>query len=125
MLVVTAAVAGRRIFWLMKLIRSGQADKSRVHEPEARAERVGEEVLGQKRLLKWAGPGIAHFFTFWGFNILGLTIIECYGALVVSKDFAIPFFGHARWLGFLEDFFAVAVLVAIIWFAINRLRNAP
>ena len=56
-------------------------------------------------------PGLAHFFTFWGFNVLGITIIECYGALVISKDFAFPFFGHARWLGFLEDFFAVAVLL--------------
>src|SRR5580698_10607021 len=121
MLAVTAALAGRRIFWLVKLIRSGQADKSRVRQPEARAEGVGQEVLGQKRLLKWAGPGLAHFFTFWGFNILGITIIECYGALVIDKKVAFPFFGHARWLGFLEDFFAVAVLLAICWFAINRL----
>ncbi len=125
MLVVTIAVAGRRIFWLFKLIRSGQADITRTREPKERAEDVGEEVLGQKRLLKWFGPGFAHFFTFWGFNILGLTIIEAYGALVFSQDFAIPFFGHARWLGFLEDFFAVAVLLAVAWFAVNRLRNGP
>ena len=82
-------------------------------------------MFGQRRLLKWSAPGIAHFFTFWGFVILGLTIIEAYGALVISKDFAFPFFGHARWLGFVEDFFAVAVLLAIIWFAVNRLLNAP
>jgi len=125
MLLVTAAVAGRRILWLARLIRSGQRDVGRTHEPRPRAINGGEEVLGQKKLLKWAGPGLAHFFTFWGFNVLGLTILEAFGALVISKDFAIPFFGHARWLGFLEDFFAIAVLVAIIWFAINRLRNAP
>src|SRR5699024_7442124 len=29
------------------------------------------------------------------------------------------------WLGFLEDLFAVLVLVAIIWFAINRWRTYP
>jgi Fe-S oxidoreductase len=125
MLVVTAAVAGRRILWLVKLIRSGAADKNRTHEPKAHAENAGEEVLGQRKLLKWAGPGLAHFFTFWGFNVLGLTIVEAYGALVISRDFAFPFFGHARWLGFIEDLFAVAVLIAIIWFSINRLRNAP
>jgi Fe-S oxidoreductase len=45
--------------------------------------------------------------------------------LVISEDFAFPFFGHARWLGFLEDFFAVAVLVALIVFATLRLVNAP
>jgi Fe-S oxidoreductase len=125
MLAVTVAVAGRRIVWLVKLIRSGRADKSRVHEPASRAENAGEEVLGQRKLLKWIGPGGAHFFTFWGFNILGITIVECYGALVISRDFAFPFFGHARWLGFLEDLFAVAVLVAVIGFYINRKRNAP
>jgi Fe-S oxidoreductase len=125
MLVVTAAIAGRRIHWLFTLIRSGQADKTRTRDPQARAVSEGEEVLGQKKLLKWAGPGVAHFFTFWGFNVLGITIIECYGALVISKDFAFPFFGHARWLGFLEDFFAVAVLLAIIWFSINRVVSSP
>jgi Fe-S oxidoreductase len=125
MLVVTAAIAGRRIFWLFRLIRSGQPDKGRTHEQEERAEGVGEEVLGQKRLLKWLGPGLAHFFTFWGFNVLGITIIEAFGALVISEDFAFPFFGHARWLGFLEDFFAVAVLLAIIWFSINRVISSP
>jgi Fe-S oxidoreductase len=125
MLVVTAAVAGRRILWLIKLIRSGAADKNRTHEPREHIENAGEEVLGQRKLLKWAGPGVAHFFTFWGFNILGITIVEAYGALVISRDFAFPFFGHARWLGFVEDLFAVAVLVAIIWFYINRKRNAP
>ena len=111
MLVVTAAIAGRRIFWLFKLIRSGQPDKTRTRNPQERAVSEGEEVLGQKKLLKWAGPGLAHFFTFWGFIVLGITIIESYGALVISQDFAFPFFGHARWLGFLEDFFAVAVLL--------------
>jgi len=83
------------------------------------------EVFGQRRLLRWSVPGIAHFFTFWGFIVLAITIVEAYGALVISEDFAFPFFGHARWLGFLEDFFAVAVLVALIVFATLRLVNAP
>lgn len=125
MLVVTAAIAGRRILWLFTLIRSGKKDISRRQEPREHVENAGEEVLGQRKLLKWTGAGLAHFFTFWGFNILGLTVVEAYGALVLSRDFAFPIFGHAQWLGFVEDLFAVAVLVAIIWFAINRLRNAP
>ena len=69
--------------------------------------------------------GAAHFLTFWGFIILGITIIEAYGALVVSEDFAFPFFGHARWLGFLEDLAAVGVLVALIAFSIIRIVQAP
>jgi len=125
MLVVTAAIAGRRIAWLTKLIRSGKPALGRTDGIEERVKVQVVEVFGQKKLLKWNAPGIAHFFTFWGFVILGATIVEAMGALVISKDFAFPIFGHARWFGFLEDFFAVAVLLGIIWFAINRLRNQP
>ena len=127
MLVVTAAIAGRRILWLVKLIRSGTTAEGRTDESGSGSRpRRRRGVLGQRQAAaSGPGPALAHFFTFWGFIILGLTVVEAFGALVISKDFAFPFFGHARWLGFLEDFFAVAVLVAIIWFAINRVRNAP
>ncbi len=125
MLVITAAVAGRRIAWLTKLIRSGTPDKTRLENIDQRVKDQLVEVFGQRRLLKWSAPGVAHFFTFWGFVILGATIVEAYGALVISRDFAFPIFGRGQWLGFLEDFFAVAVLLGIIYFAINRARNAP
>ena len=81
-------------------------------------------MLGQRKLLKWSVPGIAHFLTFWGFIILFLTIIEAYGDLF-SKTFAIPGIGHWAWVGFLEDLFAVAVLAGIITFAVIRLRTDP
>ena len=125
MLVVTAAIAGRRVAWLAKLIRSGQPAPGRWDGIEKRLQAQLVEVFGQRRLLRWSVPGVAHFLTFWGFIVLGLTIIEAYGALVIDQDFAFPFFGHARWLGFLEDFFAVAVLLGLITFAILRLRQAP
>jgi Fe-S oxidoreductase len=125
MLVVTVAIAGRRVAWLVKLIRSGKADKTRLEGIEERAKGQLVEVFGQKKLLKWNVPGVAHFLTFWGFIVLGLTIVEAYGALIVSRDFAFPIFGRARWLGGLEDFFGLAVLLGIVYFAYNRLRNAP
>jgi Fe-S oxidoreductase len=125
MTVATAAVAGRRILWLVKLIRSGAADKTRRQDVAERAITDAEEVLGQKTLLKWSIPGLAHFFTFWGFLILNLTILEAYGALVITRDFHIPLVGKWQLLGFLEDFFAVAVLVALATFAIMRIRQAP
>src|SRR5581483_4862934 len=125
MLVATAAIAGRRIAWLVRLIRSGRPAEGRTDQLQERFKDQLVEVFGQRRLLKWSAPGAAHFLTFWGFVILGITIVEAYGALVLSKDFAFPFLGHAQWLGFLEDLFAVAVLVGITYFAINRVRNAP
>ncbi len=125
MLVVTVAFAGRRIWWLTRLIRSGRPAPDRMNNFGERLRAQAVEVFGQRRLLKWSVPGVAHFLTFWGFIVLFITIIECYGALTISDDFAFPWIGHDQWLGFLEDFFAVAVLLAVIWFAINRWRNAP
>ena len=58
------------------------------------------------------GVRAAHFFTFWAFVVLAATILEAYGALF-DRDFAIPVIGHWGLLGFLEDFFAVAVLVSL------------
>ena len=67
------------------------------------------EVIGQRKLLKWTVPGVAHALTFWGFTVLLLTIIESYGDLF-SRTFAIPGIGHWAVIGFIEDLFAVAVL---------------
>jgi Fe-S oxidoreductase len=124
MTVVALAVAGRRVWWLYRLIRSGQPLKGRTDDVGARLRAHVSEVFGQRKLLRWSAPGLAHFFTFWGFVILFLTIIEAYGALI-WRDFHIPLVGRWRALGFLEDFFAVAVLLALVAFTVMRIRQAP
>jgi Fe-S oxidoreductase len=125
MTAVAFALASRRVLWLSKLIRSGRpATPVRTDDIPQRLGIQLQEVFGQRRLLKWSGPGLAHFFTFWGFVILGLTIIEAYGSLFWDR-FAIPVIGRWTWVGFLEDFFAAAVLCGLIYFAITRLRQAP
>ena len=125
---VAAAVAGRRLWWLYRLARAGQPAPERIaalrEHPARGAETQVTEVFGQRKLLKWTVPGIAHFLTFWGFVILILTIIEAYGDLF-SKTFAIPGIGTWAWVGFLEDLVAVGVLVGISTFAIIRLRSEP
>jgi Fe-S oxidoreductase len=130
-LVVTAAaavVAGRRLWWLYRLGRTGQPAPERIEavrsHPGRDAETQATEVFGQRKLLRWTVPGIAHALTFWGFIVLFLTIIEAYGDLF-SKHFAIPLIGTWAWVGFGEDLFAVAVLAGIITFAIIRLRDNP
>ena len=123
--VVALAIAGRRFLWLSRLIRSGQPAPDRVRGSLLRkAEAEVTEVAGQRKLLQWTVPGLAHFFTMWGFTILLLTIVEAYGALF-QKDFAWPGFGHTAVIGFVEDFFAVAVVVALAVFSVIRLLNAP
>jgi Fe-S oxidoreductase len=125
---VAAVLAGRRVWWLYRLGRTGQPAPERIEavrtHPGRDAEVQASEVFGQRKLLKWSVPGVAHFLTFWGFIILFLTIIEAYGDLF-SRTFAIPGIGHWAWVGFLEDLFAVAVLVGIVTFAIIRLRTSP
>ena len=126
--VAAVAIAGRRLWWLGRLGRAGQPAPERLAftraHPAEDAEVQATEVFGQRKLLKWTIPGLAHFVTFWGFIVLVFTIIEAYGDLF-SRGFAIPGIGRSFALGFLEDLFAVLVLVGIITFAIIRLSSDP
>src|ERR1700688_3680491 len=121
---VALAIAGRRFWRISKLVRSGRPAPERLHGVAARAEAELVEVGGQKKLLRWTVPGLAHAFTFWGFTILIFTIIEAYGALF-DRDFFVPLIGRGRALGFIEDFFAVAVLVALCVFTGIGNANSP
>jgi len=122
--VVAAVVAGRRLVTLYRIARLGQPVGG--SGPDARASVRAEavEVLGQRKLLRWSVPGLAHFFTFWGFQILALTILEAYGALL-WRNFHIPLIGTWPVLGFLEDLFAVAVIVSLVAFIVIRVRASP
>ncbi|WP_422742726.1 heterodisulfide reductase-related iron-sulfur binding cluster [Mycobacterium sp. WMMD1722] len=127
MLAVVGVFAAKRVLWLTKLIRSGQP----MSEGNSRKDNLGkrittqfEEVFGQTRLLRWSVPGIAHFFTMWGFFVLATVYLEAFGQLV-DHDFHIPLVGRWDVLGFLQDFFAVAVLLGIITFAIIRIMREP
>lgn len=85
-------------------------------------------VAGQLRLFRFTIPGIAHFFIFWGFAILSLTILQA----IVEGLFAfrnphllIPLIRHLGFLGLMQDFFAVFVSVAVIYGLYVRLLINP
>jgi Fe-S oxidoreductase len=118
------AFAGKRLWFLVSLARSGKQAVGRTTDAPKRVEAEATEVLGQRKLLKWTIPGLAHVFAFWGFLVLGLTILEAYGALFIS-DFGVPLVGSWPVIGFLEDLFGLLVLVGIVIFAILRLTNNP
>ena len=122
--VVCFTLAGRRFWWLSRLIRSGQDAPRRWQGFRRVTEAELVEVAGQRKLLKWTVPGLAHFFTMWGFTVLLTTILEAYGALF-NRDFHIPLIGQSNWLAFVEDFFATAVLVSLIVFSVIRVVQAP
>src|SRR6516225_7704106 len=96
--VVAGYFVARRAWWLYRLIGSGQPAPDRIATLRTQVGRrlraEAGEVIGQRRLLRWSVPGLAHAFTFWGFIVLALTILEAYGALF-DKNFAIPIIG--RW----------------------------
>jgi hypothetical protein len=126
--VAALAIAGRRVWWLRRLAMSGQPAPERLEYAKDHfstdVKTQATEVFGQRKLLKWSVPGIAHALTFWGFIVLILTIIEAYGDLF-SRTFAIPGIGTWPVIGFLEDLFSVGVLVGIVTFTVIRLRNNP
>jgi Fe-S oxidoreductase len=122
--VLCFSIAGRRFYWLSRLVRSGRTAPRRWQGFRKVSEAEIVEVAGQRKLLRWTVPGAAHFFTMWGFTILLTTILEAYGSLF-DRDFHIPWIGQSNWLAFTEDFFATAVLVALVVFAIIRIVNAP
>jgi Fe-S oxidoreductase len=123
--VAALAVAAYRALYLARLVRTGAPIP-----PERRPSVAGAvkaqltDVFAQRKLFKVKVAGSAHAFTFWGFVVLFLTIIEAYGALF-KRDFSIPVIGHSRALGLIEDIFAAAVLLALIVFTIIRLANSP
>jgi Fe-S oxidoreductase len=127
MTAVVVVFAAKRVWWLFTLVRAGQP----INEGSGRTDHLGErigtqakEVLAQTRMLRWSVPGLAHFFTMWGFFILITVYIEAYGTLF-KPNFAIPLVGHWDALGFLQDFIALAVLAGILTFAVIRLRSEP
>ena len=124
MTAIIALLAVRRVLWLAKLTLSGQPVTGRTDDVGTRIWTQISEVFGQRRLLKWSVPGVAHFLTMWGFIILITVYIEAYGTLFVP-NFHIPIVGQSDALGFLQDFIALGVLVGIGTFAIIRLRSEP
>ncbi|HTZ14386.1 MAG TPA: (Fe-S)-binding protein, partial [Mycobacterium sp.] len=124
MTAIVGLLALRRVGWLAKLVLSGQRASGRTNDVGTRIWTQITEVFGQRRLLKWSVPGLAHFFTMWGFFILLTVYIEAYGFLF-QQNFHIPIIGRWDALGFLQDFFATAVFLGITTFAIIRLARSP
>jgi len=125
--VVCVAFAARRVLVLFGIIKkSGQPTPNRPDSPLASTvfETQAIEVFGQKKLLAWTVPGIAHVFAFWGFLVLGITVVEAFGEIYIG-NFFFPVIGQWTAVLFLEDLFAILVLVGIVMFAVIRLRNNP
>jgi Fe-S oxidoreductase len=127
-LVVAGAVFLRRIYQLLwQNLRRGQPSGAFKHL----GERIKGElvyVAGQLRLFRVLIPGTGHFFIFWGFLLLSLTILQAIveGLIAfVNPHFVLPWIGTFRPLALLQDLFAVGVIVAVIYALYVRLIVNP
>ncbi|MHB8513095.1 MAG: (Fe-S)-binding protein [Actinomycetota bacterium] len=121
---LASGLAMNRISYLVRLLMAGKSAPGRLGNAPAKIKAQLTKVIGQRKLLQWTVPGVAHAFTFWGFLIVQITLIESFGE-IFSPHFAIP--GPGRWdaLGFIQDFFISLVVLSLITFAIIRTVHSP
>ncbi|HEY47629.1 MAG: hypothetical protein AMJ88_09210 [Anaerolineae bacterium SM23_ 63] len=85
-------------------------------------------VAGQLRLFRVPLPGISHFFIFWGFLVLSLTIMQAMieGLVTFAEPhFTLPIIGTFGPLALLQDFFAVFVTIAVMYALYVRVSVDP
>src|SRR6266851_5782678 len=92
--------------------------------PEDRTDRIEDRigeffkvVLGQSGVLRDPLPGIAHFFTFWGFIIIQIGLLDL---MIRAFGFEIPFIGGNPGFVATLDVFIIFVVVSLIFFTIRR-----
>src|SRR5579862_1369442 len=119
-LVVAWVAFGLRIRKLVRMLRTGR--------PENRFDRLGDRVkyftlmvLGQRGVLRDPLPGIAHFFTFWGFIIIQIDALNLWA---MGLGFEIPLISSRPFAAIL-DFFVAAAAVSLLIFAYRRLVMRP
>lgn len=114
-----------RLLWVN--LKRGQASTVLGHWGE-RFKGLIVFVGAQLRLFRFKLPGIAHFFIFWGFLFLSLTILQAIleGLLAFKyPDFVLPILGTSGPLAFVQDFFALFVIIAVSYGLYLRLAVNP
>src|SRR5437016_6199706 len=83
-------------------------------------DRIGEfflVVLGQSGVLRDPIPGIAHFFTFWGFIVIQFGLLNL---ILGAFNGSLPLLGDNPIFATILDAFVIFVLLALIVFAFRR-----
>jgi Fe-S oxidoreductase len=83
-------------------------------------DRIGQfflVVLGQSGVLRDPIPGIAHFFTFWGFIIISLGLLNL---MLQGFGVTLPILGDSHAFATLVDLFIIFVAIALCVFAFRR-----
>src|SRR5437660_9890135 len=79
-------------------------------------------VLGQSGVLRDPIPGIAHFFTFWGFIVIQFGLLNL---LLGAFNGSLPLLGDNHAFAIVLDAFIVFVFIALLLFAFRRAVIRP
>ena len=88
-------------------------------------DRIGQfflVVLGQSGVLRDPIPGIAHFFTFWGFIIIQFGLLNL---MLQGIGLSLPIIGDSHAFATLLDLFIIFVAIALLVFAFRRAVIRP
>jgi len=133
LIVLAALLAALGVFcWrlyrrLWVAFRHGQPSGTFTHWGR-RLQDLVKYVAGQYRLFRVLVPGTAHFFIFWGFLVLSLTILQAIAEGLLSfvdPHFILPIVGAFGPLALLQDLFAVFVVIAVGYDLVVRLFVKP
>src|SRR6478672_705470 len=114
------ALFATRISELVRMLRLGRPEKRNDHLGE-RVKHFVLMVLGQRGVLRDPLPGIAHFFTFWGFIIIQLDALNLWAQ---GFNLTLPIIS-SRVFATLLDVFIVLAFLALVEFAFRRLVLRP
>src|SRR6266568_4705126 len=117
LLFLTALVLfGLRVGELITLLVKARREDRTDHIDD----RIGEfflVVLGQSGVLRDPIPGIAHFFTFWGFIVIQFGLLNL---ILGAFNGTFPIIGANHVFARILDAFVVLVFFALIVFAVRR-----
>jgi Fe-S oxidoreductase len=111
LLAVSAAVAGRKLLAVYRLIRLGGGPVP-IADWRVRVRDLAQQVLLHSKVLRQPVAGVMHLFIFWGFIILFSTIVQAFGE-AFRPGWMLPIIGAAPWFVFLQDVVIVLVLAGI------------
>jgi ferredoxin len=124
LILVIGPFALKRVLELTKLVMAGSPNPERMQNIPQRLWYELVKVIGQKKLLQWSGPGLAHAFTFWGFLVIQIALAESVFEFFWAEA-SLPIIGKMAWLGAVFDFFVLAVSTSLLAFAVIRVKNNP
>jgi Fe-S oxidoreductase len=116
--VVGVTLFARMTGHIVSVVRGG-APAHRTDQFGARLGHMASETLLHTRMLQWSKVGAAHWFIMVGFGLLFLTLVTAYGQLF-DAHFALPVIGHFVLFEWATEFFAWAMIIAIVPLMIYR-----